>query len=130
MPFFFIMYGFLLLIRKSQGLSAQNWKVYCDWRDCLPCPRLLWKTGGFLPVPLSSFNSRPPIPGLIVPGRKTAPTLSLLRFLETQNAQVHASILLPISGPQLDLSGWVLKQQLERPAVHDHRATHRPVRTH
>lgn len=91
------MRGVLLLIRKSQRLSAQDGKVYCDWRHRLPCPRLLWETGGSLPVP-PSFT----VPHLTVP-RETLP--SLLRFLEMQNVPKQASA--SACGPHPDLSEWV-----------------------
>ena len=73
-PFLFLKCGFLLLIRKSQRLSAQNRKVYRDWRDHLSCSRLVWKAGGFLLCP---FPPPPCFPAPILPSCPMAPLAKL-----------------------------------------------------
>lgn len=104
------MCGFLLLIRKSQGLSAQNRKVYCDWWDCLSRPRLLRKTGGLVlclsaPVPSLSDPMAPP--------RAQLPHSHPLHSLQTQTPDSGRPA--PGSGAQADVSGWVLGSSREEP---------------
>lgn len=93
------MCGFLLLIRKSQRLSAQNREVYCDWRDCLSCPRLLRKTGGlrFAPV-LPHLPCPASLPGLMPPLVSNCPT-AISAVIPAKAKCLVAGILFPISGP-------------------------------